>query len=240
MSTYPGQGPQQPDDQQPADPPPSQAGAGDEPEGYWERQAAEQAREQEQQGHPQPTAPIGPSGAVYNPTTAQPTTPYEQGGQPPYPQQPYGQPAYPPAPYAQQPYGQPGYGQQPYGQPAYGQPPYGQPPVPPQGYPPYGTYTPPVPDHPQATTAMVLGLIGLVGAFLFCGLPLVVSPFAWAVGRNAVKEIEAAQGRLGGEGQARSGMVMGIIGSVLLLLAVLALMALGVFLVAGSASGSSV
>jgi hypothetical protein len=88
----------------------------------------------------------------------------------------------------------------------------------------------------------VLGLVGLIGAFVFCGLPLVVSPFAWALGRNALNEIRAAQGSLGGESQARTGMILGIIGTVLAVLAVLALVA---FIVAVAASeptttGSSV
>src|SRR5680860_369247 len=95
MSTYPGDGP--PNGEQPAD-----DAAGTEPTqpvGYWERQAAERAREQAQQGRPDPT------------------TPYPQGSYPQGDQTPYGQ-QHPYAPTGQQ-YGaaQPG---------AYGPPP-GQP-----------------------------------------------------------------------------------------------------------------
>ena len=72
----------------------------------------------------------------------------------------------------------------------------GMPPAP--GYPPYA-FPPPRPDHPQSNLALILGIVGLVAGFL-CGLGFVVSPFAWALGRNAVKEIQASQGRLGGEG----------------------------------------
>jgi hypothetical protein len=72
----------------------------------------------------------------------------------------------------------------------------------------------------------VLGLVGLIGAFVFCGLPLVVSPFAWGIGRNALKEIRESRGSLGGESQARTGMILGIIGTVLGALALLALVAL--------------
>ena len=59
---------------------------------------------------------------------------------------------------------------------------------------------------------------------MFCGLPLVVSPFAWALGRNALKEIARVAGSAR-RARARPGpdMVMGIIGTVLLGLAVLAL-----------------
>ncbi len=228
MSTYPGENPQRPDDpaseggsEEPTPPPPpapppgpawgppsrAAADAGTEPTepvGYWERQAAEQARQQSQQGY----------------------------GQPAYGQPPYGQPGY-----GQPPYGQQGYGGPAYGQPGYGQLPYGQPGY---GQPPYAGFAPARPDHPQSTVALVLGIVGLVGGLVLCGLGLVASPFAWALGRNALKEIEASQGRLGGEGAARGGMITGIIGTVLLILAVLGLIALAVLAtVAGTSSGGS-
>ena len=153
------------------------------------------------------TAPITPSGPVWNPTSAQtfpePTTAYER---PPYP--PYGQT--PPPPYGQTP-----------------PPPYVQTPPP-----PYGQFTPPVPNHSQSTLSLVLGIVGLVGALMFCGLPLVVSPFAWALGRNALKEIAASQGQLRGQSEARAGVIMGIIGTVLLGLAVLVMIGFAVVLVA--------
>jgi hypothetical protein len=244
MSTYPGEDPQQPRDGEPED-----VDAGTEPTqpvGYWERQAAQQAREQTQQGEPAPSPAQGEdqaeSGAVLNPTTAQPSQGWEQN--------PYGQPP----PYAQpgqhgQPYGQPTYGQ-PYYQPGYAQPPgYGYPPpggqaAPPPGmhpgYPPYAAFGPPRPDHPQSTLAMVLGICGLVFGFA-CGIGFLASPFAWALGRNAVKEIQASHGRLGGEGAAKAGMVTGIIGTILLVLAVLALIGFAVLVaVTDSSSGSSI
>ncbi len=228
MSSYPGAGPQPPEDQPPENEPsenqppedtpsdnqprenqPAEDPSGTEPTqpvGYWERQAAERAREQAQ-GSPDPT------------------TPYSQG-QPPYGQQPYaGQPSgYPPMP----------------GQPAPYQPQPG--PYQPQpGSMPYYAFTPPVPDHPQATLSLVLGLVGLIGALIFCGLPLVVSPFAWAVGRSALKEIEASYGRLGGSSNAKAGMIMGIIGTVLLALLVVlvVVLILAVVLSADSSTGGS-
>ena len=210
MSSYPGGGPQAPDDQprddQPQDDQPSDTPGTEptQPVGYWERQAAERTWEQAA-GRPDPT------------------TPYPQG-QPPYGQQPYaGQPAgYP------QPPGQPG----PY-QPQPG-------PYQPQ---PYSAFSPPVPDHPQSTLALILGLVGLVGALVFCFLPLVVSPFAWAVGRSALKEIDASYGRLGGSSNAKAGMIMGIIGTVFL---AIALVLVVVFIIAvvlsaeSTTSGSSI
>lgn len=75
-------------------------------------------------------------------------------------------------------------------------------------------YQPPR-DHPQATTALVLGILGLV----LCG---VLAPFAWVIGGRAVREIDASGGAIGGRSQANAGRVLGIVGSVLLLLAVVA------------------
>ncbi len=122
--------------------------------------------------------------------------------QPYPPQDPYGQ---------QPPYGQPYGQQQPYGHPGYGQP----------GY----SWTPKPPEHPSATTAMVLGLIGLVGILVCGGLTLVVSPFAWAVGSRAVREIDANPAAYSGREMASAGRVMGIVGTGLLALGVLAVIA---------------
>lgn len=232
MSTYPGDDPQpdepQPADQGPAaDQPTSEDPAGTEPTqpvGYWERRANEQAAEQGrgQGGQPYPTTPYTQGGPTFNPTSAQPSAP----SQAPRPQAPpYGQrsPAVP------NPYDQHSYGHGPYGPPgpaSYGGQPQGSPPAPgqPAPYmpvPPYGGYVTPPPDHPQATLALVLGLVGVIGALLFCGVTLVVSPFAWGIGRSALKEIRASQGRLGGESHAQTGMILGIIGTVLAVLALI-------------------
>jgi hypothetical protein len=260
MSTYPGENPQSPEEQRPeGQQPESQQGEQGEdagadpgteptqPVGYWERQAAEQARQQRQQGDPDPSAAQG--GAVFNPTSAQPPQGWDQGTTRPYEQAPYQQAPYGQPPYGQQGYGQPTYGQQPYGQPQYGQPSYGYPPpggqsgppiAAPPGYPPYGTFTPPRPDHPQSTLALILGIVGLVFGF-GCGLGFLASPFAWALGRNAVKEIQASHGRLGGEGTARAGMILGIVGTVLLVLGVLLLIGFAVLVaISDTSTGSNV
>jgi hypothetical protein len=188
------------------------------PVGYWEQQArAQQGGPQGSQHEAQPWA------RRPDPTTA-------------YPSQPANQPYSQPPPSYQQPYQQP----QQYGGP-YDQP-YAQAPSYPPGYPPYGAFAPPRPDHPQSTLSMILGLVGLVGALMFCGLPLVVSPFAWALGRNALKDIKASQGRVGGESQARAGMIMGIVGTVLAVLALVGILVIIVVAIASSdtTSGSSI
>jgi hypothetical protein len=186
-------------------------------------------------------APLGP-GAV--PPPANPYGQSEPGGsgrgQGPFGAQPgpYGEQQPPPNPYGTAPHS---YGAQ--------QHPYQPPPNPypqPQEYgvpqSPYGTAYPPayagggLPDHPSSTTSMVLGIIGLAG-ILFCGgLTLVLSPFAWGIGAKSVREIDQQPGRYGGRDKAQAGKWMGIIGTVLLVLGVLAI----VFLViVGIAVGSS-
>ena len=69
-------------------------------------------------------------------------------------------------------------------------------------------------DHPRATIALVLGILGIVTC-------QVVAPFALVIGRRAVKEIDASNGAIGGRGLAQAGYILGIIGTVLLGLAVL-------------------
>jgi len=153
--------------------------------------------------------------------------------------QPYGQPQQ-----GQSPYGQPQQGQSPYGQPQYGQPQYGQPEYGQQspGQQPYGAtpgygYPGQAPaNHPSATTALVLGLIGLAGIVFCGGITLVLSPFAWRMGARAVREIDANPGMYAGRDQANAGRIMGLIGTVLLALGVLVFVAAVGFLMIASVS----
>ena len=93
-------------------------------------------------------------------------------------------------------------------------------PYPPIAYPPdqylqYPWGAPPS-AHPQATTAMVLGIVGLA-CFSF------LSPVAIWLGLKSMREIDASGGQLGGRGQAQAGFIMGIIGTALLCLFVVIL-----------------
>ncbi len=128
----------------------------------------------------------------------------------------------------EQPTGQPGYWEQQ----AQQQPPYQQP-YPPQGYPAQG-YPPPgypqapiqyAPDHPRATTSLVLGILGVV-------LCQVIAPFAWAMGKKTLDEIDASQGRVGGRGAAQAGYILGIVGTVLLALSLVFILIYVVFMIA--------
>ncbi len=185
----------------------------------------------------------GSSGGSYEPYSqaygqSQPSAsdPYAQ----PYSQSqpsasdPYAQPYSQSQPSASDPYAQPTasdpYGQasasDPYGQQGYAQQGYGQ-----QGYPvqPYGQGMM-LPDHPQSTTVLVLGILGFVVA--------VTGPFAWYIGSKARKEIRQNPGSYREGGMLTVGWILGIISTgylaliaVILVIYVIAIIAL----VAGTA-----
>lgn len=125
---------------------------------------------------------------------------------------------------------QPGYWQQP----AQSQPP----PTPPQGAPPHQgqpyQQAPPgypghvpvqyAPDHPRAVTSLVLGILGIV----LCG---VLAPFAWAIGSKTLNEIDASSGRVGGRGAAQAGYILGIVGTVLLVIYAIAAVFYVIFMI---------
>jgi len=123
-----------------------------------------------------------------------------------------------------------------------------QPPSDPTGTPPPADQNPPQYQYPghypgpyaypmaieppatsKATTAMVLGITGLV----VC--PGVLSIPAWILGQQAVREIDASRGQLGGRSQAQAGYILGIIGTIygaLMILAVIGFFVLTVVLAA--------
>ena len=103
------------------------------------------------------------------------------------------------------------------------------PPPPPQSPPGYQAYYPPA-KHPQAVTAMVLGILGLA----LCGL---LAPFAWSIGATAVKEIDANPAAYSGRGEANAGKIMGIVGTCLIIVSIVAVVGLFSFgLALGAAS----
>jgi len=91
-------------------------------------------------------------------------------------------------------------------------------------------YRPALPTSSKATTSMILGIISILGCGLFLGIPAII------IGRGAKVEIRAAQGQLDGDTQATVGIVTGIIGTSLSLLA--ALLVLGVFIFGATVSSS--
>src|SRR5262245_9444093 len=78
----------------------------------------------------------------------------------------------------------------------------------------------------NATIALVLGIVGLVGSLLSCcccifALLGVCAPIGWYVGHRELAAIRAGLSPASGEGPARAGMICGIIGTVLMVLYVL-------------------
>lgn len=101
---------------------------------------------------------------------------------------------------------------------------------------PYVAYAPgqvpygPPPDHPEATKVLILGVLG----FALCQ---VLSPFAWVTGSRVRREIAASGGRVGGDQIVTIGWVLGIAGSIIAIVGLLALV--GYVVVIALAVGSS-
>ena len=109
--------------------------------------------------------------------------------------------------------GQPPYGSPPYGQqPAYGSPPYGQQPA--YGSAPYPGDVAMYPEPSQAVLALVVAIVGLVAFQLVC-------PVAWVLANREIKGIDQGRRNPANRGMAVAAKIIGIIGSVLLVLGVL-------------------
>jgi len=97
--------------------------------------------------------------------------------------------------------------------------------------PPLPIVPPPVPLPPSssgASTALVLGIIGLAGNLASCccclGLiPALCAPIAWWTGARELRAIRDGLASPQGEGSARAGMICGIVGTGIIVLYVLAL-----------------
>ena len=143
-------------------------------------------------------------------SSSDPEQPNPYGGQPPYGQQ---QPP-PYNPYQQQQY-----------------PPSGYPP----GYPPYQTAPP---NDGLGLAAMIIGIVSLVGSCLY-GVGLLGAPAALIMGRISMKRIDRSNGQLGGRGMAQAGFILGIIGSIFLALAIIALVVIIAVAIAGGFDSQS-
>ena len=75
------------------------------------------------------------------------------------------------------------------------------------------TTPPQYPEQSQATLALVLGIFSLI-----C-LP-VLGPFAWTIGNNELKGIDAGRRDPANRGLANAGKILGIIGTVLIVVLV--------------------
>ncbi|HKV09205.1 MAG TPA: DUF4190 domain-containing protein [Thermoanaerobaculia bacterium] len=89
---------------------------------------------------------------------------------------------------------------------------------------PNQSWTPPPPSPPpppappasssQAVTALVLGILGVV----CCGL---LAPIAWYLGNQELQAIRQGRAPASGEGLAKAAQILGIIGTILLVLTTL-------------------
>ena len=66
----------------------------------------------------------------------------------------------------------------------------------------------------QAITALVLGILGII----CCGL---LAPIAWYLGSQEVKAIREGRSPAAGEGLAKAAVILGIIGTILMVLTLL-------------------
>lgn len=69
------------------------------------------------------------------------------------------------------------------------------------------------PEQSQATTILVLGILGII----VCG---VLAPFAWSMGNKELAAIDAGRRPPENRGTANAGKILGIVGTVLLAIGV--------------------
>lgn len=79
------------------------------------------------------------------------------------------------------------------------------------------------PEQSQSTTVLVLGILGIV----VCGI---LAPFAWSMGNKELAAIDAGRRPPENRGTANAGRILGIVGTVLLGVAII----VGILLVAGA------
>lgn len=101
-------------------------------------------------------------------------------------------------------------------------------PPPPGAYSPARTDVPPaqrqsIPSPVSGTTPLVIGIIALAGGMMCWGAPLIIAPVAWVLGTNAVKTLDSNPAYDQSQrGSAVAGKVLGIVGTVFLVLVTIA------------------
>lgn len=160
----------------------------------------------------EPPSYPGPGGENPYGAPQQPQNPYGQPQQPQYQQPPY--PQYPQNPYQQQPWQQP------------------------SGYPPMQPYQTAPPNESLATPALVIGIVSLV-LTVACAVGMLGSPAAMIMGKVSMNRIDRSEGRLGGRGTAKAGFILGIVGTVILAISIVALVVVIAIAAAGGFDESS-
>lgn len=94
--------------------------------------------------------------------------------------------------------------------------------------------TPPqqYPESSESTTALVLGILGIV----VCGI---LGPFAWSIGNREVRAIDEGRRDPANRGSATAGKILGIVGTVFLGLGVIVGILVLLFVVVASTDVSS-
>jgi hypothetical protein len=87
-----------------------------------------------------------------------------------------------------------------------------------------------VPEHPSASPALILAIVSVAGAPFTVGLSLLVAPVAWLSARRAVRAIDSSAGSYAGRERAEAARLLGLGGTVLLGLWVVAVVAVVSFL----------
>jgi phosphotransferase system glucose/maltose/N-acetylglucosamine-specific IIC component len=82
-------------------------------------------------------------------------------------------------------------------------------------------------EHPRGTLILILGIVSLV----VCSL---LGPFAWVMGRKALKEIDAGGVPVSNRGQVQAGMICGIVSSALMILGLLYVLVVVIIAVSSS------
>ena len=97
---------------------------------------------------------------------------------------------------------------------------------------PYGQpYPPATVEHPQGTTILVLGIIGVFVS--------IVAPFAWIMGNKAMKEIRSSGVAYANEQNVNIGRILGMVFTILLIIGVVfSVVALIIFGIAAANSSS--
>lgn len=106
------------------------------------------------------------------------------------------------------------------------QPPYQGGPV---GQPGYGYQQ--YPEQSQATTVLILGILGLV----VCGI---CAPFAWVMGNREIEGIDAGRRPPDNRQTAKIGQILGIIGTAIIGLTLLLVVGFFVLAIIGAAAGA--
>jgi len=87
-------------------------------------------------------------------------------------------------------------------------------------------------DHPQGTTVLILGIL----SFAFCQL---AGPVVWSMGNKALREIDADPNRYANRGAVVTGRILGIVASVVLMVAAAFFVLVIVIAILGEASSSN-